>query len=561
MNAVFFLALVTSLGQTSVVDDLPPPVPTGLQLLYGTTPIIGPTGEPTVTVGIAEHVTSVDLSARSGLEVEFFEGSVRKRSATAGRPLVRVTLRRSQPAKRSFYVVVGNIPQHLDDAKERLTGELIRWRERGFSDVQVIEDGAAFGVPGGVVDNRGYRVSLPVANLAAGKRLVVEIHRRFGERPKVVSRLLERPWGELELYINGMPVGLATSFVRITPDIGGALTIDDVEFGKGYSWHNREDRSYEGDIYVVVDADGRLSVVNAVGAERLVAGVVPSEIFASAHPESLKSQAVAARSILFSQLGKRHNDDPFHLCAAQHCQVYSGTSHEDPRTTAAAEATAGEVLFLGDRLVNALYSSTCGGHTEDNDVAWGDAPEAALRGRPDFDVGIAPELAEFSGGLGQSRVLSRWVRRRPTAFCARSGKAWASKFRWRKTLDAKTLKRLVGEQYRGVGRVIELVVKGRGPGGRARALEIVGSKRSVTVLYELPIRQLFGGLRSAAFDLEIDRTASGRIVSVTFVGGGWGHGVGMCQLGAIGRAQKGYAYREILAHYYNGATVKRLYGK
>jgi len=105
----------------------------------------------------------------------------------------------------------------------------------------------------------------------------------------------------------------------------------------------------------------------------------------------------------------------------------------------------------------------------------------------------------------------------------------------------------------------DLVVEERGPGGRVVSLQLVGSKSSESIVHELPIRQLFGNLNSGAFVVELERAASGDITLATFRGGGWGHGVGMCQIGAIGRAEAGHGYRQILAHYYNGATVQQLY--
>src|SRR5207253_11403234 len=165
-----------------------------------------------------------------------------------------------------------------------------------------------------------------------------------------------------------------------------------------YSFHGYETRTYPGRLFATVDASGSLALVAAVGMERLVKGVVPSEIFARAHLEALKAQAVTARGEVLAKVGARHLGDPYLLCAEQHCQVYRGAGAETAATDAAVDATRGEALFarvpgepLGEggstvsRLVDSVYSAVCGGYTEDNDVVWGTPPDPSLRGRPDFD--------------------------------------------------------------------------------------------------------------------------------------------------------------------------------
>ena len=221
--------------------------------------------------------------------------------------------------------------------------------------------------------------------------------------------------------MNDQPIGRATSYVRVSPRTDSAkLTVQRVEYGKGYRWHGHETRSYRGDIYVVVSGAAKLAVVNVAGAESILAGVVPSEIFASSHPEALKSQAVAARNILFSQLGQRHHTDPYHLCSAQHCQVYGGITKEQPSTTSAVRSTTGQVLFHGHRLVNATYSSTCGGHTEHNENVWGTPRNPALRARPDFPENDKT-LQRFANGINASNIEA-WVNSTPATFCQKASK-------------------------------------------------------------------------------------------------------------------------------------------
>ena len=267
-----------------------------------------------------------------------------------------------------------------------------------------------------------------------------------------------------------------------------------------------------------------------------------------------KAQAVTARGEVLAKIGARHLGDPYLLCAEQHCQVYKGVAAEQAGPDAAVEATRGEALFAEhggqSRLVDSVYSAVCGGFTEDNDAVWSGPADPSLRGRPDFDP-LAPGMGPFRDGVGEA-LVSRFVHLDPVpSYCAASGFANADKVRWRRTFTQREVDEICASL--GVGTVQTLAVEGRGVSGRARALRIAGSRASARVYGELQIRRLFRNLNSGMFVVE--RSGSGWI----FVGGGWGHGSGMCQTGAIGRAQRGATYRDILAWYYSGAAPVRIY--
>ncbi len=549
MRAALLLALFAADPAPPGVEPEPSPVPSGMDLLYSDRVPILPSGEPLIALGLMSGQRQAALSARAPLQVDYYEAGVLKRTTVRAGARLEVGIGRTQPAARRYYVDLEGVGR---DQPERLDWALSGWRARGYPQVEALEHGTVLGIGGHVLDNREYRVVLPVASAAEGRRLASEVYARFGTRAFVSARLGERPWGELRLRAGGAPLGTATSFIRCTAGEQPVL-VEAVEQGKGYSWHGFADRSFRGEIYVVVDPDGRLAVVNVLGAEQVLAGVVPAEMFASSPAEALKAQAVAARNQLFAKLGKRHHDDPFHLCAEQHCQVYGGVDREDPRTNAAVRETAGEVAFREGRLVDTVYSSTCGGHGEDNDAVWGNDPDPALRARPDYEAGAPLELVPTAAGV------RAWLTGTPTAYCAKASKVRPEKLRWRTRLPAAELQTLVGAAYPKLGPVTRLEVEERGRGGRVISLAVHGEGGTATVVHELPIRQLFGNLNSGAFVIDEERDAAGKLVAVTFIGGGWGHGVGMCQLGAIGRAEAGQSYREILAHYYNGAITDRLY--
>src|SRR5205085_1056958 len=174
--------------------------------------------------------------------------------------------------------------------------------------------------------------------------------------------------------------------------------------------------SYFGRVYVTLDRKGSIAVVNAVPEDRLLAGLVPAEIFPGAPDEALKAQAVAARGELLSKIGTRHIGDPFRLCSQTHCQVYSGAGKETPRTTAAVAATRGEVLFTtdGHDLVDTVYSASCGGHTENNENVWPDMPPyPTLRGRRDGNGGAGDP---YAAGVNAENV-ARFIAEPPRSWC------------------------------------------------------------------------------------------------------------------------------------------------
>jgi peptidoglycan hydrolase-like amidase len=263
--------------------------------------------------------------------------------------------------------------------------------------------------------------------------------------------------------------------------------------------------------------------------------------------------------------------DPYRLCSTTHCQVYAGAGHEDARATAAVAATRGQLLARPDgTLVDTVYSASCGGHGENNERVWPGAPDAALRGRLDGDAATAAKLARFDvigepsaarrGASPEASIgdatLRAWLAL-PAAgdgpWCARPKEA-QSNFRWQKAIDLAALTAAAA-----VGPLRDAAVLERGVSGRATRLALVGDAGQRELVGELEIRRKLGNLKSAMFVLELARDASRHLRSLRAIGGGHGHGVGMCQTGAVGMAQAGRGYQEILRHYYRGAELRKLY--
>jgi SpoIID/LytB domain protein len=291
-----------------------------------------------------------------------------------------------------------------------------------------------------------------------------------------------------------------------------------------------------------------LLAANAVTEDKLLAGIVPAEMYPDAPIAALEAQAIAARTELLQKIGRRNLTDPFLLCSTQQCQVYAGAGKEDPRATRAVEATRGLVLLRdGGGLVDVRYSASCGGHTEDNDAIWGGEADPSLRGHRDDAKAAMTRITDAN--------LDAFLDSSPDdSWCGKvKGKAGRKNFRWTERLAAADVSARVAAEYPELGRIKAITAKQRGASGRIMVLTLDGERGSVDVTGDLHIRRLLGGLKSTLFAIQHDGDA------FVLRGAGFGHGVGMCQMGAIGMAEAGRSHVEILKQYFRGTHLHRLY--
>ncbi len=526
--------------------ELPPDPNDPLEKLYGRKQLFFEKGTPTVTVRLMEGQKQVSFVPKGRMRLTA-RGGLNKTLDAPGGSVWTIRLKDYEPGEVVYSVQVAELRQA---DREGLVEVRKLWEERGFA-VRTATSGSLYGIAGRVLDNRHVEVYLggPTSE-EAGKEQLKQLHQRFGFQATLASALKKRPHGLLELTdAGGTVVAIAQDLCSATSPEKAPFTVKEVEHGVGYSWHGRQDRTYRGDLEFVVDRSGGIAVVNSLPLEAYLRGIISSEIFAKSHPEALKAQAVTARGEVLAKLGTRHLTDPYLLCAEQHCQVYTGVQAETANTDAAVQATAGEVLFASGGLVDSVYSAVCGGHTEDNDVVWGGMPDPALRGRPDL-IGEVPAAQEKLG----DKSLPEFLASSQQAYCQVSTLANPKKYRWERRFTQVEVDEIAAPF--GVGHVAVVAVAKRGSSGRASVLTIAGEDGATQVRGELNIRKLFKNLNSAMFVVE--PPDKGRPEWI-FRGGGWGHGVGMCQVGAVGRAEKGQGYREILRHYFNGAEVVAIY--
>lgn len=513
-------------------------------------------GIPVVTVEIMGGQDRVALRADGGL-VALPSGDGGPSVAGADRWLIEAE--GATPPRIREWTVVAEFDGADDAGAAR---ELDRWRARGH-ETRAFEVGTVFGVDGAVIDGRRRLVAIDPVPAGKGAKRARRIARRYGVHTRVHEELVDPPRGTIVARaVGGRTVVRSPGVLWFAPARAGAtVEVADVVYGGGGSQvgaERTEDRSYYGSVYVTIGRDGKLVAVNAVPADKLLAGLVPAEIFPDAPDEALAAQAVAARTELLSRIGTRHFADPFLVCSSQHCQVYAGAGREHPRTTRAVDRTRGLVLLRdGGGLVDARYSASCGGHGEHNEHIWGGAPDPALRGAVDATPAGASAMAPFADGVSEAELDAFLALPDDAAYCGatRYGKG---RFRWRVRLSADDLTARVAARYPGVGRVVALEPVDRGVSGRIRTLAIRGDRGTATVTGDLAIRRLLGGLKSSLFRVTPEGPAAAPAAFV-IDGAGFGHGVGMCQTGAIGRAEAGQTFRAILEHYYPGSRVRRLY--
>src|SRR6185436_7666836 len=386
-------------------------------------------GLPLVTVEIVSGRQTVHLRARGGIVVRP-DGAGGSAVEADGGEAWTITVEGGRPAVVQDWTVVETLA--ADDSRGDAAA-MVRWKGRGF-EPRSFEVGTVFGIDGEVIDTREVRVAVDPVAAGKGAARAAEIAKRFGVATSVQQDLVRRPSGTI-VARSGSTTIRNPSVLWFQPrKASETLTVADVPTGTGGSQleTGMEDRRYWGSVYVTLDHAGTLVAANAVAEDKLLAGLVPAEMYPEAPTE------------LLQKIGRRNLTDPFLLCSTQQCQVYAGAGKEDARTTRAVEATRGMVLLRdGGGMIDIRYSASCGGHGEDNEAIWGGEPDPSLRGRSDVGSGGMSRIDE--GGIG--------------GFLDGGGDAWCNKtklgksrFRWTETIGATELSARVAVEYPDVGR-------------------------------------------------------------------------------------------------------------
>lgn len=382
--------------------------------------------------------------------------------------------------------------------------------------------------------------------------------------------------------------------MMITPTSADSVfELGGVTIGIGFHWQQRQSQRFNGAVELVPH-NGNIVVINHVDVEDYLRSVISSEMNASSPIEFLKAHAVISRSWVLRQIGRRatavaapaadadceeiirwydrEDHTLFDVCADDHCQRYQGVTRlTTPVADEAIKATTGLVLTHGGEICDARFSKCCGGATEVFDTCWADEHHPYLQSfRDTLPAAPLPDLASEEGA-------AQWILSRPDAFCNTSDQellgmvlnnfdlATTDFYRWEVTATSTELADIIrSKSGLDFGDIVDLIPLQRGPSGRLCRLKIVGTKLTRIIGKELEIRRLLSTshLYSSAFIIEKSEEMNQRaekITTFTLRGAGWGHGVGLCQIGAAAMSLKGYDFNQILEHYYPDTTITKAY--
>ncbi len=391
----------------------------------------------------------------------------------------------------------------------------------------------------------------------------------YNDKDKAEAKKLElaskqiKTWIYIENIINSVgALNLSDNKQSYTGSIGRSegytlrskkgTILKKVEHSKGYSWHGFENRTYLGDLNINFGFDNCLDCVETTNLEDLLVGVVPSEISSKAPKAAMEAQAIAARGEILSKKGLRHVNSGYDYCAEQHCQVYKGFQKISSDISEKIKDTIGQILMMKDynKILDAVYSSNCGGHSSANQNIWIGFPNPHLQGVSDEKKPVVRDLTK------ENEVI-KYITKPPVSWCGIEGYEGASKYRWDKKITKDEWKKI--ENKLDIGKLKKIEIIKRDVSGRIFEMKFTGAKGSKVIINELEIRQLFGGLRSSCFYAIYLKDKNGYLVGADLKGAGFGHGVGMCQTGAQSMAGAGYPYNDILKHYFPGARLIKIY--
>ena len=376
-----------------------------------------------------------------------------------------------------------------------------------------------------------------------------------------------------------------------------SFSLSDVTIGVNFHWERKETQTFLGTLRFVVESD-KIVAINELPVEKYLESVISSEMSATSSLELLKAHAVISRSWLLAQMKKRREvaengnnffsftkkEDTlirwydredhtlFDVCADDHCQRYQGITKEtSPHVAEAIRQTKGQILMDGEEICDARFSKCCGGITEEFQYCWEDTPKTYLTAVRDIALGVEHTLPN----LTNEEEAEKWIRFNRPAFCNTQDKKILSEvlndydqetvnfYRWKETLSQEKLQQFIADKLKmDLGAILDMKAVERGKSGRISKLQLIGTEKTFTIGKELEIRRTLSDshLLSSAFVVDkYDKDEQGVPQRFELIGAGWGHGVGLCQIGAAVMGEQGYHYDAILLHYYQGAEIKKLY--
>ncbi len=398
------------------------------------------------------------------------------------------------------------------------------------------------------LDGRIWWPVLAAGSLSDAEELLHDLRDKTNLEPLALSIVPMEDTREAPFHFTIGEMKFEAARVACIPRAKTIFHLDKIPIGRGFHWERKEKLSYRGQLHLFASPKQGLTAANRLPLETYLHSTVFSEMGADLPDAFLAAQAIAARSTVLATTGRHHRGDGFHLCNDDHCQCYQGVSREPNDIHPAIGETAGQILTHENKPADARYAKSCGGVSETYEAVWGGEGPAYLMSRPCGELTI--------GNLKDEKAASDFLHQKPAAFCNDDfypyPERWNEErhFRWQRDYSAKELENII-QNKTGVeiGRLRELRPLVRGASGRILILEIIGSKRTLKLYRELEIRRALSSshLPSSCFIIELQGKGPDRF---TIIGGGWGHGVGLCQLGAVAMANQNMSTEKILDHYY-----------
>ena len=437
--------------------------------------------------------------------------------------------------------------------------------------------------------------------IVSGQKIHFSLNKPYLAKGEMVTGEQEVAFSEGGILWNGNQYSSLTFHPQ---SADASFSLSDVTIGVNFHWERKETQTFLGTLHFVVESD-KICAINELPVERYLESVISSEMSATSSLELLKAHAVISRSWLLAQMKKRREvaesgnnffsfvkkDDRlirwydredhtiFDVCADDHCQRYQGITKEtSPHVAEAIRQTKGQILMDGDDICDARFSKCCGGVTEEFQYCWEDTPKNYLSSVRDILQGVKAVGTAAPAplpSLQDEAAADAWIRSNPPAFCNTTDKKILSQvlndydqetadfYRWKVTLTQEKLKQLLDEKLKmNFGDILDLQAEERGKSGRISKLRIVGTEKTFVIGKELEIRRALSDthLYSSAFVVDrYDINEKGVPQRFDIIGAGWGHGVGLCQIGAAVMGEEGFDYDAILLHYYQGAEIKKVY--
>ena len=427
--------------------------------------------------------------------------------------------------------------------------------------------------------------------IVTANEIVFSLHQPYNENGTTVS-------GKQSVsYENGAIIWNGKRYKELVfqpQEAGASFSLEDVTIGVNFHWERKETQTFLGILRFAIEGTA-MWAINELPVERYLESVISSEMSATSSLRLLEAHAVISRSWLLAQIenrrsakmeqtslyscitGKdkmikwydRQDHTLFDVCADDHCQRYQGITKEtSPHVAVAIQHTRGQVLMSEGKICDARFSKCCGGAMEEFQYCWEDSPKPYLKAIGDTPEKTVPDLTVEANA-------EEWIRTSPDSFCNTTDKNILSQvlndydqettdfYRWRVDYTQEEISQLINSKLNiDFGQIMDLIPIERGKSARLCQLKIVGTKQTLIIGKELEIRRALSPshLYSSAFVVDKeDVNAEGIPALFHIIGCGWGHGVGLCQIGAAVMGEKGYNYDQILAHYYPGADLKELY--